>query len=393
MNKFDDQTIIRSRKKSKFSEVLEENLGVEENFELEKNSSNDCLGTDRVFNILEKEKTLEELEQIDEANLMNRLDDMNMSFKNKNKKNFLIAVSDLLSENTKTFNFLHKSKRSFSFDSIENISLNINLQEYGLDSFNSISSGLNFTNSINSSMSTNFSNYTIENILKQNLIVTDRIIKLIIVGDKAVGKTLFAKKLFNCNIDKNYEPTQSLEIKKGAVYINDTPILLELWDTNSNIVNSHLIKTYYKICNGFILICDVSNIDSIKFIEKQIENIINFSSNTYNIHLMANIKNDCNTDQYFFNLNYLSNLVENINIKVNYINLDEFSVERDIPLCKFINNTNLKNKRKKSNKRKSANQTNNISSNICEEKQKQQNDFVRDMSASPRTKKDKCSIF
>ena len=50
----------------------------------------------------------------------------------------------------------------------------------------------------------------LENIINQNLIITDEVIKMIIIGDKGVGKSLFVNKLCEIkNISQNYEPTQT----------------------------------------------------------------------------------------------------------------------------------------------------------------------------------------
>jgi len=70
-----------------------------------------------------------------------------------------------------------------------------------------------------------------------------------------------------------------------------------LWDTNSLILNSAIINTYLKICHGFILICNKSDLQSLKVLEKQMENIINFSPAPKNILLFLNNKNQKNVDE------------------------------------------------------------------------------------------------
>ncbi len=362
------------------------------------------------------------MEKIDEEKLLLHLESLNTSFKNKNKKDFIMTVTDLYSEesNLNSINFNiqpknlgEKTKRSFSFDTFENINLNNflslkhkNEEKNTINNSNGLSSiSTNFTNTIPCSTVKN----SFENIISQNLIVSDELIKLILVGDKSVGKTLFINKIMQDN-DNNisYIPTASLDIKRHLLNISDKYIRIELWDTNCNILNSGLIHTYFKICNGFILICDISNIDSIKFLEKQIENII-YHSSFQNIHIIANIKDGINMDEYYLNLEYLNYFIDklSLNIRVNYFNLKEYILKNDGSFHKFINNCLLKKSLKDSSNNKKYKKRISLKKNTptclqsdvqlinndkkCE---KRSSDVFRDMSASPKkSKNDSCLIF
>lgn len=139
-------------------------------------------------------------------------------------------------------------------------------------------------------------------------------------------KINYLKKIFN-----------SLEIKKTFLHVQDKNIKIELWDTNLSVLNSPIIKSkyitilliskfleykllicsfkslikieififkklliflpftaYFKISNGFILIADYDRAESINFLEKQIENIINYSNYHNNILLILNRKKNSN---------------------------------------------------------------------------------------------------
>jgi GTPase SAR1 family protein len=525
-----------------------------------------------------REPTLEELEKLEEEKLISRLENMNKSFKNKNKKDFISAVTELYTstsgvilannDNVTSSNpslstlaskgalMSLKNKRSHSFDTIEGVEFDFNYdnsksnnnrkkkaleKEIGKDIEKDIgkdigkyigkdiekyiekdtsaflsnvtesSTSMNFpesteanpsnkftsNNSLPSSNSTNFtlssvsslsssnalrtdistsqstirpnmSSDNIENIIMQNLSIHDETIKLMVIGDKAVGKTFFIdnlctgnnninnkehiisnsssnnnpyNNLLNVNKDKNnsqtpipsvtypYKPTQTLEIKRFIFSTLNKLIKIELWDTNTNILNSPIIKTYFKLCHGFILTCDISNLESIKFLEKQIENIINFSTfSNDNLILYANIKDDVNTENYFENFNYLNSMIEKFNSNVNanpnssrnnlinFVNFREINIKIDLKFQRFINSCLIKKVGKGRNSRTGSKKIlqNSITGNNLDEISKGKSlsfidkdntskdgdifsstskEELRDLSASPRTKKEKCVIF
>jgi hypothetical protein len=101
-------------------------------------------------------------------------------------------------------------------------------------------------------------------------------------------------------------------------------------------VRVSLKSAYFKICNCFILICELSNFESIKFIEKQYAGVIKNSNN--NILLIANIKQ--NVDQA--SLEYLNDFCEKNFLKPHFVNLVEYDNKTDRVFEKFINNSLVK---------------------------------------------------
>ena len=129
---------------------------------------------------------------------------------------------------------------------------------------------------------------------------------------------------------------------------------IELWDTNVKILSSpiiqsifYLILAYFKICGGFILICDVSIYESINFLEKQIEKIIKSSNSSNNIHLFVNLREEFNPEDYYHNLETIKNLAERYSIKPNYVNLNEYNNKKDRLFDRFINSSLIKKTSKK----------------------------------------------
>ncbi len=332
-----------------------------------------------------KEPTLQELQQEDEDKLLSKIENMNQLYKNNLKDEFISAASDLYNSQispsdlknlgNKRFNvldtpeesesdFLYCNKKDQLGSHEPTISKSDMCKNMNVDSENLDCSA---------TASTNFS----ENIILQNLYVPCETLKIIVIGDKAVGKSHFINKLNDeSNGTNNYKeeydglgvstkskhvyiPTLSLEIKKifyknRAIEINneyqsnnynarqEKMVQLEIWDTNFNILTSNIIKTYYKLCNGFMVITDISNLESIKFAEKQIENIINLATYNANIVLIANIKNGINCDEYHESFEYMKYISERFKLSPSYINIEEYSPSSDPIMENFINNLILK---------------------------------------------------
>ena len=144
-----------------------------------------------------------------------------------------------------------------------------------------------------------------------------------LIGNKNSGKSLFCKKILNHN--EEIKETQFLEIKKKVVEINNEKIMLELWDSNEQFINSSLINIYYKIAKAFIIIVDkntdfnfiIQQINSIESIQKNAQILLIFN-NKYNNNDLFNIEKYKN----YFNETIIFNL-----ININNISIDTFVIQ------------------------------------------------------------------
>lgn len=84
-----------------------------------------------------------------------------------------------------------------------------------------------------------------KDLVHQNLHIEDKFVKCILIGDKQVGKTLLRNKL----LEDFTEPsvTKNLEIKKKLIFANNKAVKLELWDTNTQILNTPITKSKLNI--------------------------------------------------------------------------------------------------------------------------------------------------
>ena len=159
-----------------------------------------------------KELSLFEQEKLDEDNLLFSFEKINISYKNKDRNEFFNELSNLDNDNLSTFTnssnnrFIHSNKedkRSLSFDIIEN-----NRYDQALISkINTASNNYNSNINIEANCSTNAD--SLYSLISQNLEISQSTLKLMVIGDNHVGKTLFINKIIKGNnVDYNYNPTK-----------------------------------------------------------------------------------------------------------------------------------------------------------------------------------------
>ena len=301
----------------------------EENSEDDLNSNEsdefDELRCNSNYQLKEIPKTLKELEKIDEDNLFDLIEKMNKELnKLKNKKQKKIFYINFDNK---------KEKRSNSVNyyfNIDETNINQNLNDSFISMYNENYSNLSLNSSTENSIDLNINDFDYDNFIMQNLKYFDEKIKIIVIGDEKVGKTLFLNKIGiydnfkrknNFNINE-YNPTDCLEINKSYVIVDKKLIKIESFDTNVKIINSKIIETYYNLCNGFIFVVSNDNINSINFIESQFKKILLKYNNLDKILFIVNEKIK---DNFEF-MNKLKNLYikynnDNIN-KFNYLSID-----------------------------------------------------------------------
>ena len=190
--------------------------------------------------------------------------------------------------------------------------------------------GGNFSKRINNlSLSTLSDEIEIdENFINQNVITYDDCIKLIVLGEKRVGKSLLVQKLISKeNYDYEYKPTTALDIKKTILDINNKKIKLEMIDTSSSMLNSDIIKTYYQLANGFVIVSDIQ----MSCVNEKIAKIRKAVGIDANILLVINESEQNDKERYvnvkeYSSKNNISLLIEDIDKITN----------QDIPFTKYI---------------------------------------------------------
>ena len=173
--------------------------------------------------------------------------------------------------------------------------------------------------------------------IEQNVSIYDEMVKLLVIGEKNVGKSTLIKRITEEENDE-VTPTTSFEIKKCIKSINDRKVKIELWDTNENIINSPLIQTYFRIADGFIIIIDSNT--KYEYIHKQMELIHNVTYSNAKFYLLNNAKEKDKTNE-----KVIERLKEDFEFEYDICNLNEFSFDKNNRVSLFIRN--VLNRKKK----------------------------------------------
>lgn len=131
-------------------------------------------------------------------------------------------------------------------------------------------------------------------------------IKISILGDQMVGKTLFFSKLEDKYSNELYNPT--LGVCFHNCYINDDKIIL--YDITGDLKYDNLIKLYVKFSHAFIII-----VDNRLSIDKWIDFIKFYHTNLYILVILNNIDiNNTGIDLFIEKLNKINIMLISTNL-------------------------------------------------------------------------------
>jgi hypothetical protein len=139
---------------------------------------------------------------------------------------------------------LYSCPRSFSFESIQNMEINFNEIGKNLD-FLEIKKNKNKISS--KEKANNPFNQLLKNpIFSQNILPTENILKIFMIGDENVGKSYFIEKFLKKDFKEiEYKKTESMEIYKNIINLINKSVKMEVYDTNKQILNSLMCKSNY----------------------------------------------------------------------------------------------------------------------------------------------------
>ena len=95
----------------------------------------------------------------------------------------------------------------------------------------------------------------------------DVTLKILVLGDTAVGKTSLSLKYVDGFFPENYISTIGVGYKIKIVEINGTKIILKIWNTCGQERYKSLAKTFIKDADGILFVYDISNKQSFEHIK------------------------------------------------------------------------------------------------------------------------------
>ena len=100
-----------------------------------------------------------------------------------------------------------------------------------------------------------------------------KLLRIILLGDSAVGKTCFIMRFFRNEFDVNSMTTIGITEESKIIKINDITCTLKLWDTAGQERFKSLPKNLYRNADGILLVYDVTSRKSFENISKWIKTI------------------------------------------------------------------------------------------------------------------------
>lgn len=107
----------------------------------------------------------------------------------------------------------------------------------------------------------------------------DYLLKIIVVGDGAVGKTTLTKKLITGKFQSKYKMTLGVDLSVKFLKIKQSVCKLQIWDTGGQERFQYVSPIYYRGALGALCCYDITKRASFENIPKWITNVENYCGN------------------------------------------------------------------------------------------------------------------
>ena len=102
----------------------------------------------------------------------------------------------------------------------------------------------------------------------------DEKIKIMIIGESKVGKTSLISRYCNNDFDGGaYLSTVGIDFQVKNIILNNKNIRIQIWDTAGQERYRNIAKSYFQSSDGFIIVYDISYIETFQKLDFWIEQI------------------------------------------------------------------------------------------------------------------------
>ena len=115
-----------------------------------------------------------------------------------------------------------------------------------------------------------------------------KLIKIILLGDSSVGKTTIFQRFIDNHLEKNSSATVGVEFKLKNYNYHNKNYSIQVFDTAGQERFRSITQAYYKMGQGFFIIFDISNEDSLKSVPYWIDSIYDKVIENNNIIILGN---------------------------------------------------------------------------------------------------------
>ena len=101
----------------------------------------------------------------------------------------------------------------------------------------------------------------------------DHLLKIILVGDVAVGKTNLITRYTTKAFSIESKPTLGVEFSMSTLYKNGKTIRVQIWDTSGQEIYKSMTKNYFKGAHGAIIVYDVTKYKTFEHVGNWLKDI------------------------------------------------------------------------------------------------------------------------
>ncbi|XP_072708660.1 ras-related protein Rab-10-like isoform X3 [Ciconia boyciana] len=120
------------------------------------------------------------------------------------------------------------------------------------------------------------------------------LVKIVMAGESCVGKTSIVRRYTEPGSPPAGAPTSSylatigIDFKVKPVTFNDTRVKLQIWDTAGQERFHTLSTSYFRGAQGFVLVYDITNLDSFRSITSWMKDIHEKAGDEVDVILLGN---------------------------------------------------------------------------------------------------------
>jgi len=112
--------------------------------------------------------------------------------------------------------------------------------------------------------------------------------KILLLGDSGVGKTSLIYRWTLDSFNPSLSSTVGVDFKAKKVVVSGEATQIQVWDTAGQEQFHKITTSYYRGAQGIMLVCDVSDPETIENITYWMKNIINHASDSIRVVLVGN---------------------------------------------------------------------------------------------------------